>query len=217
MSVEIIKQESLIQTLEANLADIEQVNCPVKHNFSPGIYIREIFMPEGAHVIGHKHKTEHLNIMVRGRLLLQNIDGSYNEITAPAMYTAGKGRKIAVILEDTVWLNIFPTNETDIEKLEEMYLDKSEVWKYSAHKIEYSNLLPMSTQKYQLCGNRLYANGNIEEGEIIERMDKIEYIRKSESPNAMIKEEMLVAIKNIKGNLGGLKGYEITIKQEALS
>lgn len=113
---------------EKELLAQPQVECPVHHFFSPGLYVREVFMPAGAFVVGHHHRHDHLNIMLKGRLVLFNEDGTTTELTAPFMYTSRTGRKVAVILEDVVWQNIFPTAETDIEKLEEIFFDKGAVW-----------------------------------------------------------------------------------------
>ena len=45
-------------------------------------------------------------------------------MTAPMTYLGGKGRKIAIILEDVVWQNVWATDETDVAKLEEMFVKK---------------------------------------------------------------------------------------------
>ena len=121
-------KEEQIRYIERNLKDIEQIDCPVKHSFSPGLYIREVTMYAGSYIIGHRHKEPHLNIMIAGKLSLQNPDGGYDELEAPLMYTAQPGRKIAYIHEDTVWLNVWATDEQDVEKLEAMFLDKTEEW-----------------------------------------------------------------------------------------
>lgn len=118
-------EESEAQALEKETLVKEQVECPVTHRFGPGIYIREVFMPAGSFVIGHYHKTEHLNIMLKGRLTLVGKDGKWEDVTAPVTFTAKEGRKIAFIREDVVWQNVFATEETDLEKLEEKYLTKS--------------------------------------------------------------------------------------------
>jgi len=47
-------------------------------------------------------------------------------LEAPMLFTGPPGRKCCYIIEDVVWLNIFPTLETDIETLEVMFLDMSD-------------------------------------------------------------------------------------------
>lgn len=120
--------ESDVQRLEAAFLDLPQADCPIVHHFGNGLYIREVTMPAGAYVIGHHHKTEHLNIMLTGRLTILNDDGTKIELEAPQTFIAPAGRKIAYIHEDVVWQNVFATEERDIETLEAMFLDKSDAW-----------------------------------------------------------------------------------------
>jgi hypothetical protein len=120
--------EQKVQTLEAEFLQHEQVDCPVVHRFGPGIYIREVHIPAGTLSVGHAQKTTHLNIMLKGRVLMVNADGSKTEVTAPATFVAEPGRKLGYILEDMIWQNVYATDETDIETLEAMFLDKSVTW-----------------------------------------------------------------------------------------
>ena len=120
--------ESDVQRLEAAFLDLPQADCPITHRFAPGIYIREVKMPAGSYVIGHHHKTPHLNIMLSGCLTILNEDGSKTELKAPQTFIANTGRKIAFIHEDVIWQNVFATDERDVATLEDMFLDKSDAW-----------------------------------------------------------------------------------------
>lgn len=117
-----------VENLEAEMLKYEQVPCPVYHHFSPGLYTREINMPAGSLVIGHRQKTSHLNIFLKGKVLMLNDDGSTTQIDAPMIFTGNPVRKVGYMLEDVVWLNIYHTEERDINKLEEMYAEKSDNW-----------------------------------------------------------------------------------------
>lgn len=116
-----------VAKLEDVMLDMDQAYCPVTHTFSNGVYVREVFMPKDALVVGHFHSQPHLNIMVSG--VLEIIDGIEKIIlTAPTMFTGKEGRKVARIIEDTIWLNIYGTDEQDIDKLEKMYMIKSPIF-----------------------------------------------------------------------------------------
>lgn len=125
-------------SLATDMLKQEQVDCPVVHHFYPGIYMREVFFPAGTLAIGHAQRFDHLNIVLRGRVTMINLDGTTGEIVAPTIFMGQAGQKIGYINEDTVWLNAYPTTETDIEKLEATYLDKSDLWKshLAEHKID---------------------------------------------------------------------------------
>lgn len=116
-----------IEQMEAEMLQMPQAECPVVHHFGPGIYMREVTLKAGTLAIGHAQKLEHLNIVLTGSVAI--IDGhQVKTIKAPLIYVGKPGRKVGYVLEDTVWLNVYSTNETDIEKLEEMFLDKSETF-----------------------------------------------------------------------------------------
>jgi hypothetical protein len=120
--------EQKIQTLEAEFLKQPQVDCSVVHRFGPGIYIREVTIPADTFSIGHCQTATHLNIMLTGRVTMVNPDGSHTELVAPHTFVAGPGRKIGYIHETMVWQNVYATDETDVEKLEAMFLDKSATW-----------------------------------------------------------------------------------------
>lgn len=117
--------EADVEKLEAAFLQEEQVECPVHHHFGPGVYVREVILPTGSCIIGHRHKTPHLNIMLEGRITLINPDGTHTELTAPQTFVSGPGRKIAYIHETVRWQNVYATEETDVETLESQLLDKS--------------------------------------------------------------------------------------------
>lgn len=128
---DIIERDSLpamIDKLERAGLALPQVACDVMHAFSGGIYIRQVTLKAGTLVMGHRHKTTHCNIMLTGRMTMFGLNGKRDLLVAPVICTAEPGRKVAYIHEDVLWLNLFPTEETDVEKLEEMFLDKSEAW-----------------------------------------------------------------------------------------
>ncbi len=118
-----------LEKIESIFLKQPQVDCPVTHHFGPGTYTREVFMPAGTTVIGHHHNEEHLNIMVKGRILFATENGIV-ELRAPQILPGKTGRKIAKVLEDTVWLNVFsnPSNEQDVNNLENRLLTKSDAW-----------------------------------------------------------------------------------------
>lgn len=125
---------ALIAQLENCMLNLPQAECPVIHRFGPGIYVREVHMAAGTLAIGHEQRFEQTNMMLAGRVLMFNPDGSKTELVAPLFFIGQPGRKIGFILEDVIWQNIFPnpTDERDIDVLESMFLIKSEPWQAMA-------------------------------------------------------------------------------------
>lgn len=119
--------EQNLEQLESRMLKLPQVEIPLSHYFGPGIYIREVIMPTGSIVMGHTQKFEHLNILVKGSAMFIK-DGKLITIKAPHIFTCPPGRKIIYVLEEAVWQNVYATCETDLDKLENMLIDKSPTW-----------------------------------------------------------------------------------------
>lgn len=117
-----------VDSLQEYMLKLPQVKCEVIHRFAPGLYIREVTVPAGTMAIGHYQRHEHLNILLKGKVTVMNDDGTTSRLEAPMMFVGKPGRKIGYIEEDMVWQNIYATTETDVEKLEEMILDKAAMW-----------------------------------------------------------------------------------------
>lgn len=145
-----------VDRIETAMLALPQAECPVFHHFGPGIYVREVNLPAGITAIGHAQRFPHLNVMLRGRVLMYRDDGSTLELAAPQLFVGPPGRKIGYVLEDVVWLNVYATSETDVETLERTYLDKSPAWQADrqsrgaqerdARKTDHADFLAMATE-----------------------------------------------------------------------
>lgn len=94
-------------------------DCPVQDIFAPGMYCREITMPEGLIITGRIHRHSHVNIISKGRCRVLTEFGC-EELAAPCIFVSEAGTKrVVYTLEDTVWTTVHanPTNGTDVELL----------------------------------------------------------------------------------------------------
>lgn len=136
-----LRQQQLAQTLQAvatpaqrridealpELRQLPQVECPLTHRFTPGMYAREIFMPKGALVISHVHKTEHPYVVMQGRVKVWTENDGVVEIAAPHVGITKPGtRRILEILEDCRWITFHPTQATTVEEAERDVIYKPE-------------------------------------------------------------------------------------------
>lgn len=115
-----------INKLETEMLTKEQVSCPVYHRFGDGLYLREVHIPAGTVAVGHHQNFEHTNILLKGRVTMFNGDGSTTELAAPMVFQGKPGRKIGFIHEDMIWINVYATEEQDIDALETRYLTKTQ-------------------------------------------------------------------------------------------
>ena len=86
-------------------------------------------MPAGTLAIGHQQKYEHLNILLRGSVMVVNDDGTTNVLKAPMMFVGKPGRKVGYVLEDMVWQNIYATDLKNADDVEAYFVEKSEDWR----------------------------------------------------------------------------------------
>jgi hypothetical protein len=94
--------------------------CPLTHTFADGMYVREIFLPKGTVLTGKIHKHAHPNFLLRGEVLVVTESGGREHLKAPLSLISQPGTKRAIVaLEDTVWVTIHATHETDLAKIED--------------------------------------------------------------------------------------------------
>ncbi len=111
-------EEGMRNYPERILEDGRPIELETIHHFAPGIYARELRIPAGVLLTGKIHKTEHLNMLVKGRIEISNAEGS-KEMIAPQIFVSPPGTKRAGYAhEDSVWVTIHATTETDLEQLE---------------------------------------------------------------------------------------------------
>lgn len=114
-----------VMALQSELAQLPQLECPLKHHFAPGAYAREIMLPKGSLVIGKIHKHAHINVVSKGLVSVMTEFGRM-DIEAPSTFVSQVGTKRAVYAhEDTVWTTVHVSNETDLEKLEDEIIAKT--------------------------------------------------------------------------------------------
>lgn len=115
-----------VNIIEAEMFKHEQLELPVKHHFSQGVYARELFIPAGTLLTGKIHKFQQLNILSAGEISVMTEDGM-KRVSAPFAVVSPPGTKrIAYAHTDCVWTTIHGTDETDLEKIETHFIAESE-------------------------------------------------------------------------------------------
>lgn len=107
-----------VLALQVEMQKLPQVDLSVSHHFGGGIYARELFIPKGVTLTGKVHKFENMNILTKGKMLIYTGDES-RVLEAPAIVVAAAGsKKAGVALEDSIWVTLCSTDETDPEVIE---------------------------------------------------------------------------------------------------
>jgi hypothetical protein len=88
---------------------------PLKHTFSDGLYIREIFMPKGQLITTGIHKQEHAYFVQKGKVRvltengMQHIQAPHNGITKPGT------KRVIYTEEDTIWITVHATRKKTVK------------------------------------------------------------------------------------------------------
>ena len=156
--------DKVIDELEvAMLSSFDVVDCPVKHMFTNGMYIREIFMPAGSLITSKIHKTEHPYTVSYGVVAVSVDGGDWDEITAPYTGITKPGtRRLLYVIEDCIWTTYHPLDDM---KSEFNYLEAEEQEEI-VNKIEEKILEPHTNL---LTGNNI----NIEYKDILNNIKSI--------------------------------------------
>jgi quercetin dioxygenase-like cupin family protein len=100
------------------------VDLGVIHHFSDGLYGKEMTLPKGYAAGTHAHEYSHFSILAKGRVILKTDDWQ-KEFSAPACIEIVAGvNHMIFALEDSTWFCIHATNETDINKIDDVLIKR---------------------------------------------------------------------------------------------
>ena len=119
--LDIFKKALPLADLEKAVSGFDQVECPMTHHFSPGIYVRERFAKADTLIIGKRHRHDTMSILLQGTLSVYlDEGGAVKLLKAPCIWTTkARAKRMTYSHTDTILATIHPTEETDLEKLEE--------------------------------------------------------------------------------------------------
>jgi len=126
--LELNNEVSEIDQLEKVMLDnFPMVECPLKHRFTDGLYVREIFMPAGSLITSKIHKTQHQFFVLKGSVVVW-IDGDEQLIEAPYIgITEPNTQRVLYVVEDCIWATSHPNpNNESVEQIEARILEQHE-------------------------------------------------------------------------------------------
>lgn len=100
------------------LPKCEHRDMPVEHLIVDGMYLRKLFIPKGTLLVGKIHRRPCHNIVASGDIsVLTEVAAGRFKSGSAAVSWAGT-QKVGFAHEDTVFINVFRTDETDIGRIE---------------------------------------------------------------------------------------------------
>lgn len=120
-----IQQQTYIDAaldVQEKIGDVPQLDIPIFHYFAPSIYMRQMDAPAGAIMVTKMHKTEHFLIVLKGSATILSADG-LSHVSAPQIVRTMPGiKRVIYFHEDSAWLTTHPTNETNLDAIEEQLI-----------------------------------------------------------------------------------------------
>jgi len=89
-----------------------------EHTFMDGVYTRKLFIKKGTIILGKIHLKECTNIIASGDCTVLTETGCKRVKAGFVGVSPKYSQKLVYAHEDTVFINVFLTNETDIDKVE---------------------------------------------------------------------------------------------------
>jgi len=113
-----------VSEMHDKMAGIFAVDPCIVHNFSDGLYAKQMTIPKGFIAGQHSHTFSHLSILAKGKVVVETDTGK-NTYEAPACIEIKKQTNhMITALEDTVWFCIHATDERDVNRIDEVLIQK---------------------------------------------------------------------------------------------
>lgn len=97
---------------------LDEAEVGIEHHFVGGLYAKEVRIPAGIKLVGHKHTFDHLSALMQGCVVLE-VDGRRTLHDAPLLITIAAGRVHEVTaITDVVWACLHATNETNPDSID---------------------------------------------------------------------------------------------------
>ena len=116
------EQIAHVVNVQEKVAQLPQLDIPVFNYFAPNIYMRQMDAKAGTFIVSKMHRTEHMNILLKGSLTVATENG-IELLKAPCVLKSMPGTKrIGYFHEDTSWVTVHPTGSTDLEEIEKQVI-----------------------------------------------------------------------------------------------
>jgi hypothetical protein len=107
-----------IDVIEEAILKFPQIDLPLVHRFTPGLYIRECFLPKNSLVTSVVHKKTHPFVISQGDISVWTKETPAQRLKAPHTgITMAGTRRLLFAHEDTIWTTFHVTDELDPDKV----------------------------------------------------------------------------------------------------
>ena len=112
--------DEIIDQCEDTINRLGEHEMKHEHRFTPGMYIRQIFIPARTILTSRIHLTEHPFVISKGDISVWTKETGTMRFKAPYSGLTKPGtRRLLFAHDDTIWTTFHATDETDVKKIEE--------------------------------------------------------------------------------------------------
>lgn len=154
--------EDRVRDFENLVKSCPQVEMTVRHYFIPGAYIRELTIPAGVMLVGKRHKTDHVSIMLEGEMIVIGKDGQHH-IHAPYFHQGSAGSKrVGMAVKTSRWITVHITTLTNLDEIDqaEFYSEES-MFDFRTGEIQINTLSRIRMDYGILCAEIGYSDVEI--------------------------------------------------------
>jgi hypothetical protein len=119
-----------LDALAAECTKLQEVEAPLIHTFTNGLYKRRIFLSAGSIAITKIHNTQHPYVILCGSGSISTDGETFERYEGPCEGVTEPGtQRFIIVDEDTVWITFHPNpdNEKDLLKIEDRIMIKYEI------------------------------------------------------------------------------------------
>ena len=101
--------------------ELAPVDTPLTHYHTDDLYARRIVVPAGSFFTTMVHKSDHIAVALRGRIVLIDQNQASAEIVAPEVFVTKAGtQRMVVVLEECEWVTVHHCTEQDDDKVKDV-------------------------------------------------------------------------------------------------
>jgi quercetin dioxygenase-like cupin family protein len=107
-----------IDRLQAEMAQMPQAELQTEHFFSPGMYSRRVFRPEGTLIVGKVHKEPHFFLCAKGEIIAWTESGMRKLQAGDILECQPGTKRVTLAVTDAIGITIHRTDKTDLDEIE---------------------------------------------------------------------------------------------------
>jgi hypothetical protein len=111
-------RDAIAKRKEEMLASPHLVELPFAESLAGGLYTRTLFIPKGCELVGKIHRKPCVNIVAKGDITIMTETGLLRVQAGYSVTSPAGIQKIGFAHEDTIFINVFRTDVTDIGQVE---------------------------------------------------------------------------------------------------